>query len=332
VTDTVVLVTGGTGLAGSTTALLAARNGLRVRALVRGDCDLSPLSAAGIEVSRGDITDPDSLDRAMQSVDGVIHTAAALGGTWTTHTSEDMWRVNHEGTSNVLDAAARAGVTRTVVIDSQSIIDPAFTQTERSPLTLIGAVDSAYVRSKRAVYYLAMHRAALGQDIVVVTPGAIYGPGVFVERSLDPTSFNRVLLRGVLGELESYLRFPLMWTYVPDLAEICLRALANGRIGRRYLAMGNDADVSSIAEFCNEGAQIAGLSARVRDVDPAAADSPDVGTMRQFATRTFASPLIDCSATTAELGYHPTPRAEAIRATVEWLRDFGKLPPAAAVR
>jgi len=321
-----LLVTGGTGLAGSTVALLAASQGRRVRALVRGCPEATALTDAGVEIVQGDICDPDSLDRAMRGASGVIHTAAALGGTWSKNTPDDMWRVNHGGALNVLDAAARAGVRRTVLIDSQSVIDPAFTQTERSPVVLISDLDSAYVRSKRAMFYAAMHRASLGQDVVVVTPGAIYGPGAFVERSLEPSSFNSVLLRGVTGALASYLSFPMMWTYVPDLAEICLRALSGGRIGRRYLAMGEDSDVSSIAEFCNQGAVIAGLPARVRDIDPAAPDAPDIGTMRQFAARTYATPLIDCSATTAELGYRPTPRAVALRATIDWLRAAGKLP------
>jgi nucleoside-diphosphate-sugar epimerase len=330
-TDT-LLVTGGTGLAGSTVALLAASLGHQVRALVRGDPDVAPLRAAGIEVVPGDITDPSSLDDAMRGVTGVIHTAAALGGTWSKNTPADMWRVNHDGALNVLDAAGRAGVRRTVLIDSQSVIDPAFTQTERSPVILISDLDSAYVRSKRAMFYAAMHRASLGQDLVVVTPGAIYGPGIFVERALELSSFNSVLLRGMTGVLESYLSFPMMWTYVADLAEICLRALSGGRIGRRYLAMGDDADVSSIAEFCNQGAAIAGLPGRVRDIDPADPSAPDIGTMRQFAARTYATPLIDCSATTAELGYRPTPRSVALRATIDWLRSAGKLPAAGVAR
>jgi len=158
-----LLVTGGTGLAGSTVALLAARQRRPVRALVRGRPDLTPLTGAGVEIVQGDICDPDSLDRAMRGVSGVIHTAAALGGTWSKNTPDDMWRVNHGGALNVLDAAARAGVRRTVLIDSQSVIDPAFTQTERSPVVLISDLDSAYVRSKRAIFYAAMGARLLSQ-------------------------------------------------------------------------------------------------------------------------------------------------------------------------
>jgi dihydroflavonol-4-reductase len=321
-----LLVTGGTGLAGSAIAVRAAQRGITVKALVRGAPDVRPLQDAGVEVMRGDITDARSLDGALQGVTDVIHAAAALGGTWTTYTEQDMWATNHDGTINVMEAAERNGVRRTVVIDSQSVIDPAFTQTERSPVILINELDSAYVRSKRAMYYAAMHRASRGQDIVVVTPGAIYGPGIFVERALAPTSFTRLLQRALVGELESYLRFPMMWTYVPDLAEVCLRALSHGRIGRRYLAMGDDSDVSSIAAFCNQGAEIAGVRHRVTDIDPFDPAAPNIGTMRQFAERVYATPLIDCSGTSAELDYSPTPRAEGLRATVRWLRDVGKLP------
>ena len=321
----IVLVTGGTGLAGSNIALLALQRGKRVRALVRKAAGTEPLAKAGVEVVEGDVTDPHSLDRAMKGASGVIHAAAALGGTWSKFTKEDFWAVNHDGTLNVLDSAARAGVTRTVMIDTQSIMDPSFTHTERSPMILINEVDSPYVRSKRAAYYGAMHRASRGQDIRTVTPGAIYGPGVFVERALDPTSFTSVALRAARGEIEEYIKFPLQWTYVVDLAEICVRALDQGQIGRRYLAMGTSEDVSSVGAFCNEVAGFVGSPHRVRELDPNDPDGPDIGTMRQFATRQWAQPYIDCSATTQALGYAPTPRAIAIRATVDWLRKVGKL-------
>jgi len=61
-----VLVTGGTGLTGSTIALLAARQGRTVRALVRGPAQA--LAEAGVETVRGDITDPGSLDAAILSL------------------------------------------------------------------------------------------------------------------------------------------------------------------------------------------------------------------------------------------------------------------------
>jgi nucleoside-diphosphate-sugar epimerase len=320
-----LLVTGATGLAGSNIVEAALRAGHEVRALVRNTSQASPLRARGAEVVQGDVTDPASLRAALQGVTEVIHAAAALSGPWRTLTDEDMWAVNYHGAVNVLDAAEAAGVARTVMIDSNSIFDWSVTQTELTPVVPISEVDSHYVRAKRAAFYAGMHRACLGSDIVFVTPGAIYGPGMFVERALDGTTFTRLLLRGLTGELESFPSFPMSWTFVPDLAEVCVRALRRGVSGRRYLAMGDEADVSSIAEFCNEGARIAGLGHRVQDLDPRSTAGPELGTFAQFGERRYASPLVDCAETTRTLGYAPTARPVALERTVRWLRENGVL-------
>jgi dihydroflavonol-4-reductase len=320
-----LLVTGATGLAGSNIVEVALREGRQVRALVRDLSKAWPLVDRGVDVVEGDVTDPPSLRRAMTGVTDVIHAAAALSGPWRTLADEDMWAVNYHGAVNVLQAADDEGLRRTVMIDSNSIFDWSHTQTEVAPVMPISDIDSHYVRAKRAAFYAGLHRAALGQDVVFVTPGAIYGPGIFVQRALDGTTFTRLLLRGLTGELDSFPSFPMAWTYVPDLAEVCLRALRTGVPGRRYLAMGSESDVSSIAQFCNEGARIAGLAPRVRDIDPRSTEGPQLGTFAQFGERRYASPLVDSSATSAALGYSPTPRAVGLTVTVEWLREVGEL-------
>lgn len=319
-----LLVTGATGLAGSNIALKAAERGWDVRALVREDTGLDVFHDSGIEVVTGDITDRASIDQAMQGRTHVVHAAAALGGTWGAVPPEVMWEVNHQGGLNVLDAAAQAGVERIAVLDTQALFDPAFTMTERSPLMHMTEHDSPYVAAKRALFYAALHRAAQGQHICFVTPGAIYGPGPFPDRALDPRTFTAVVRRAITGEITEYLKFPMYWIYVPDLAEISLRAVERGKSGHRYLAIGRNQDVSSMAEFCNEVAEYAGVKHRVADVDLNNPGDLDIGTMKQFAVRSYAQPYVDNSVTTAELGYELTPRAEAIRTTVDWLRREGK--------
>ncbi|MCW2748444.1 MAG: dihydroflavonol 4-reductase [Nocardioidaceae bacterium] len=320
-----LLVTGATGLAGSNIVEVALKHGKRVRALVRDASQAGPLEAIGAEVFQGDITDPDSLARAMEGVDEVIHAAAALSGPWRVLTDDDMWAVNYQGAVNVLDAAAAANVTRTVMIDSNSIFDWSFTQKEIAPIIPFSDVDSHYVRSKRAAYLVGLHRAALGQNIVFVTPGAIYGPGIFTDRALDGTTFTRLILRGLVGELESFPSFPMAWVYVPDLAEVCVRALDKGVTGHRYIGMGTEDDVMSIGAFCNEANEIAGVDFRVEDIDPKSTAGPKLGTFAQFGERVFAKPFVDCSVTTKVLGHEPTPHRQALETTIEWLRDTGSL-------
>jgi dihydroflavonol-4-reductase len=320
-----ILVTGATGLVGSNTALLARERGLRVRALVRTTRNLEPLTSRNIEIAQGDVTDPASLDRAMRGVTGVIHSAALLGGTWSNHAADAFWQVNHQGTMNVLDAARKAGVAKCVVIDTHAIHDPSSTHTERSPVVLMEEPDSPYLCSKRAAHYGTLYRASLGQHICLVTPGEIYGPSVFVQRAQDPTTFTSTLLKGIRGEIDQFVGFPMFWTFAPDVAEICLRALERGKRGRCYLAMGNDEDAGSLADFCNQGAALAGSPHRVKELKLDDKDAPEMGTLRRYAERIYAKPYVDNRLTTEALGFSPTPRAHGLARTIVWARASGLL-------
>ena len=113
-----VLVTGASGLLGSNICRLAADAGRRVRGLVRTDADADVLRTIGVEPAIGDITDPEPLDHAMAGIDGLIHAAAVLGGTWSSATADDFDRVNYHGSLAVLDAARQHSVARTVVVSS----------------------------------------------------------------------------------------------------------------------------------------------------------------------------------------------------------------------
>jgi dihydroflavonol-4-reductase len=324
----VILVTGATGSVGSNVCRLAAARGIAVRALVRPGSDAGPLAECGVELVVGDVTDRGSLAAATRGVDGVIHCAAQIGGTWSTAEPKDYEAVNQWGTISVLDAAQAAGASRTVVLLSAVVGDRRVTTTEDSPIAPVTPANSPYLQTKLAAYYEGMARAARGVDVNFVVPGGVYGPTPMVERALVPTIFTGTLLMAARRELRRYLPMPIPWVLAEDVADIALRALDGGRPGRRYLAMGRPEDTCSLPQFCNTFLEMAGIDHRVEEFDPrgaGAATDPEFGSMVAMLQHSYPSPSHDPSRTTAELGRAPTPLRDGLLATLAWLRANHKL-------
>jgi NADH dehydrogenase len=108
-----ILVAGGTGFVGTHVvhALRAAE--LPVRVLARRPEKQEQLRAWGCEVVQGDMTDPDSLRRAADGCESVVHLVAILLG------SRDAFeRIMVQGTRDLVEAAKEAGVKRIVLMSA----------------------------------------------------------------------------------------------------------------------------------------------------------------------------------------------------------------------
>lgn len=318
---TTLLITGANGLVGSNVALMAAERGYHVRGLVRSSDGCEALQRQGVELVIGDVEIPQSLDRALAGVDLVLHTAARLGGSWSTSTHEEFVATNYGGSANVLRAAEKAGVERVVCLATIAVFEREPVLTEESAILPIADSDRPYTLSKRAALFDALARASLGQHISFVIPGCIYGPGPLLKRALDPTSFTGAIASAIDGGLDRYADTPLMWSYSLDVAAAALGALERGRRGRCYLAVGTGHDVISLPELCNRALAAAGQRHRV------IADAPTTsGRDGWLGERRSGRPVADPSRTLAELGLTPTPLETGIATTVSWLRDHGRVP------
>ena len=106
-----VLVVGGTGTLGRQIARRALDEGHDVRCMVRTPRKASFLQEWGVELTRGDLLEPASLDYALEGVDAVIDAATSRPDD-----PKSIYETDWDGKLNLLRACERAGVKRFVFL------------------------------------------------------------------------------------------------------------------------------------------------------------------------------------------------------------------------
>ncbi|MET7755200.1 NAD-dependent epimerase/dehydratase family protein [Streptomyces sp. NPDC005389] len=164
-----ILITGVTGFIGARVAAMAAsaKEPARVRLLARTPTAVpGELRGPETETVPGDLRDPDSLRRACEGIDVLIHCASAIGGD-----AELAREVNDEGTRALVDAAAAAGATRIVSLSTASVHGRGPFRAA-APGTLPPAPVSATSRSRAAA-----DRHVMDAGGTVLRPHLVYGAG-----------------------------------------------------------------------------------------------------------------------------------------------------------
>src|SRR6478672_271714 len=229
---TPVFVTGGTGFIGANLVRLLVQQGYAVRSLVRPTSQLDNLRSLDVEVVSGDLNDPD-LWQQMVGCQFLFHVAAHYS-LWQKD-RQALYHHNVLGTRNVLAAARRAGIERTVYTSSVAAIGvgdqgKVVDETHQSPVEeLVGY----YKQSKFLAEQEALKAAQSGQDIVIVNPSSPIGPW-----DIKPTPTGDIILRFLRRKMPFYLETGLNFIDVRDVARGHLLALQKGKQSDRYI-LGN---------------------------------------------------------------------------------------------
>ncbi|GAX41704.1 NAD-dependent epimerase/dehydratase [Tolypothrix sp. NIES-4075] len=252
-----VFVTGGTGFVGANLVRLLLQEGYSVKALVRPNSNLGNLQGLDVEVVKGDLNDL-NLWQQMRGCQYLFHVAAHYS-LWQKD-REALYQNNVLGTRNVLAAAKKAGIERTVYTSSVAAIgagkfDQVVDETYQSPVEeLVGD----YKKSKFLAEQEAMQAASRGQEVVVVNPSSPIGP-----LDIKPTPTGDIILRFLRRQMPAYLDTGLNFIDVRDVARGHLLALQKGKSGDRYILGHQNL---TLKELLDELAQITGLSAPQRTV------------------------------------------------------------------
>ena len=326
------LVTGATGFVGAAVLRCLAEAGHNVRVLVRPTSDRFNLSNIDCEIVTGDLTEPESLKRAVRNCEAVFHVAADYR-IWVPN-RERMNRVNVQGTVDVILAAAAAGVSRIVYTSSVATLRlednglPADEKSQAELSDMIGAYKQSKFLAEREVKRLV---AETGVPVIIVQPTAPFGPG-----DIKPTPTGRLVVEAGAGRMPAYVNTGLNVVHVDDVAKGHLLAFEKGSVGESYILGGENRTLqwilATVAEltgqrpprirlphwFLTPIAYVWEGITRIRGSDEPMMTVDSVRMSRKLMY--FSS-----EKARRELGYSPRPAVEALRDEIEWFYKHGYL-------
>ena len=327
-----VLVTGGTGFVGCHAVAAMVHAGHEVRLLVRRPEQVAvSFAPIGIDfpedVVKGDVTDAESIARAMEGCDAVVHAASVYS--LDPRKAKEIRKTNVGGTKTVIDAALAAGADPIVHVSSYGALLPARSgrlDHETEP----GAGLGPYTGSKADSERLAMEYQEKGHPVVTVMPGGVWGPfdPYFGESDKIATDF----LKGRMRTLSAKGGFPIV--DVRDVAAAIAGTLEAGKGPRRYLVAGTFVSSAEMGKrlseltgtrrrFVNLPTGMMGVSAGLFNAIAKVVPFPLTGEMVRVGIQPRV--IIDDSKAMTELGYSVRPLDETMTDTVLSLVSRGKL-------
>lgn len=233
-----MFITGGTSSIGRILVKELSHKGMPMRVLVRKSSNLGGLQIPGVEFVYGDVTDAEAVRQGMQGCRQVTHLAAIVGHNVP---ESEWWRVNREGSRNVLQAAAELQVESMVQVSSISTLNPTAPEEiadETRPVDTCKYMN-LYQKTKHAADEIAREFAVRGLPVKIVYPTFGYGCS---QAGSHPSMHEQTLLRMAAGKPTAIMgsgKNRLCLAYYKDTAAGILLAHARGKTGDDYI-LGND--------------------------------------------------------------------------------------------
>jgi len=245
--NNLVLLTGATGLLGGHMLVHLHQAGKKVRCLIRLSSSLTQLKLIcsfynqpfeelknSVEWVYGNTLDFIGLCDLMENVEEVYHCAAMVSFNSKNQTA--LLQTNVQGTSNMVDAALKAGLKKFCFISSIAALGstpdhtPIQEETPRKNDDRISAYSESKFRSELEVW----RAISEGLNAVIVNPGVILGPG-------DPGKGSLLLFQTGRKGLPFYTKATTGYIDVRDVCKIAIELMEKRIYKKRFILISENA-------------------------------------------------------------------------------------------
>ena len=324
----IYILTGAAGHLGQNLVQELLKENCEIRGFLLPTDKMVDLTNKNFKVYYGDVLDQKSLSDlfASNSEDElyVIHSAAIVS--ISSRFNKKMYRVNVEGTKNMIEQAKLHHVKKFVYISSVHAIPELPDNQVMSEVSFFdpNLVHGPYAKTKAEATQAVLDAVKDGLNACVVHPSGIIGPH-------DPGHghLNALLKTFANHKLPACVKGGYDIVDVRDVAMGTIAALKQGRIGECYLLNNEKIQILDILNMVHEinGVKpvkcilpmwFAKMTAPLAEVYYKLSKKEPLFTRYSFYTLTSNSNFSHEKAT-KELSYHPRPMKETIKDTVAWL-------------
>jgi len=323
-----IFITGGTGYIGSHLVKALVARGYIVHALCRSENKAKQISGEGVEIFFGDLDKESKILEAMKGCDIVFH-VAAIAKVWEKDSGR-FYKINVEGTKNVLDAALECGVKRVIFTSTGGVYGASINGPLSESSVRQKDFFNEYEGSKCLAESWVKDYVIQGLDVVIVSPTRVYGPYLFGK----PESATRMIHDFVKGSWR-WIPGPAEklgnYVYIDDVIEGHILAMEKGEKGRTYILGGAN---HSYTDFFSILKSVSGIKRKLFplpisliyliayislklaewfNIEPALTP--------KWVAKAKYNWEVDTSRAVLELGLKPTSLESGLRKTVEWIRS-----------
>jgi len=282
----------------------------------------------GVELVYGDITDMDSLKKAVEDVDVVYHLVGLLGQ-WGIP-DKVYWDINFKGTENILKACINKNIKKFIHCSSAGVLGaiknpPADESYPYNPSNI-------YERTKAEAEKLILkYHHEQGLPVIIIRPEFVYGPGDMHVLGLFKAIQKKRFF--IIGDGNSTLH-P---TYIDDLIHGLILCMDKQRaIGEIYIIAGERlVTVKELADIIAEelNVSLSKIHIPIWLANMCASALEKIGKISKFDPPLTKSRVkfftenraFRISKANIELGYKPIQLMTGIKQSIDWYKENGYL-------